>query len=313
MKQTSFALALAYFLIPATLAAATRVSSDSNCPSSDAISVRLLGLLAAGGPAAASARVHGDGQSMRIEVSTPGEEVRQRTVAASGDCNERAEMAALIIAAWLDAMPVGTISTPGIPPKEARPLGTRRGAGEPSDEIEEPFSVINTRALVGAGLFGLTDKQGATAGLSIDGAMPNLLETFGWSAQVQLPLSRQLAIGQGTAHYWRPTLGLGATGDIYAGKWVVRAKIGAELGILAVSGTGFSENRTALTVMWGADAGVLVARAWKRKELWLQVDGVAWPQDRSIRSNQMPSGADILVALPSWELRVGVGFSWGVH
>ena len=51
MKKISLALTLAAVAMPALAPAATRVSSDTNCPSADAISQRLLGLLAAGGPA----------------------------------------------------------------------------------------------------------------------------------------------------------------------------------------------------------------------------------------------------------------------
>ncbi len=55
MKRAWLTILLAAVPVPA--GAAARVSSDSACPSSDAVSQRLLGLLAAGGPEAASAHV----------------------------------------------------------------------------------------------------------------------------------------------------------------------------------------------------------------------------------------------------------------
>jgi hypothetical protein len=313
MKKPSLALTLVVVAVPALANAATRVSSDSNCPSSDAISQRLLGLLAAGGPAISSARVRTEGESLRIELATPGEANRERTVPGSGDCEARAEMAALIIAAWLDAMPVGTISTPGVPPREPPPVPRQTAEPDPLEEPASPPLSLGTRTLVGAGLFGLADSLGASPGFALAAAMPNLLELFGWTAEVSLSLPRQISVGQGTAHYWRPTFGLAATGEIRAKNWAVRPQAGAVLGILLVNGTGYVQNTRSTTVTWGAGAGVALARSWRRNELWLRLDALLWPQGRSVRSKQTPVGSDIEVALPEWESRLAAGFSWGIH
>ena len=312
MRVTAVSLIAAVLAIPAASVAATRVSSDSNCPSSDAISVRLLGLLAAGGPETASARVRSDGESMRIEVSTPGEESRQRTVPGTGDCDARAEMAALIIAAWLDAMPVGTISAPGVPPREIRAAPRRSGESDPLDEPESHAVAISTHTILGAGILGLADRQGASAGLAATVGMPNLLENFGWSFEASLGLPRQTAVGDGIAHIWRPTFAWSASAELYRKNWVVRAQAGLALGILLVNGTEYSPNRSSTSATWGASAGLCLARPWKRHEAWLRLDGVAWPQGRSIRSNSVPSGPDISTPLPEWEIRSAVGFSWGI-
>jgi hypothetical protein len=55
-----------------------------------------------------------------------------------------------------------------------------------------------------------------------------------------------------------------------------------------------------------------LARSWRRNELWLRLDALLWPQGRSVRS-KLPSGSDIEVALPEWEIRLAAGFSWGIH
>ena len=266
MTKGSLALILAVVALPAGSTAATRVSSDSNCPSSDAISQRLLGLLAAGGPATASARVRGEAASMRIEVSTPGEPIRERTVTASGDCDALAEMAALIIASWLDAMPVGTISTPGVPPRDPSPgVSRRRAEADPLDDPENPPIAFSAHTLVGAGFFGLVDGKGAGAGVSLDAGMPNLVEHFGWSVEASLGLPRQMAVGQGAAHYWRPTFALAATTDVSARSWAVRPQAGVALGVLLIHGTGFndqnvsvSELRTGLQSLKTADPDLKV-------------------------------------------------------
>ena len=281
--------------------ASARVSSNSNCPSSDAISLRLLGLLAAGGPESASARVRSEGDSMRIEVSTPGEESRQRTVEVTGDCDSRAEMAAFIIAAWLDAMPVGTVSSPGIPPREVQPASRSSGV------FIKRLS-FSARTLLGGGVFGLGDSLGASAGLAALIGMPNLIENVGWLLEGSMTLSRQMKVGIGSARIRRPTVALSATFELYRKRWLLRAQVGPALGILLIDGTGYQTNRTDTSIMWGADVGLSLARPWRSHEMWLRLDAIAWPQGRSILSQQ-PNHAE---PLPSSEVRLVLGFSLGI-
>ena len=307
---TALALAAAVLTISSRAWAVARVSSNSNCPSSDAISLRLMGLLPAGGPESASARVRSEGDSLRIEVSTPGEASRQRTVEASGDCDARAEMAAFIIAAWLDAMPVGTVRTPGIPPREARPMPKHRRSGDDDPDVERLS--FSTRTLLGFGAFGLADGLGASAGLAAMVGMPNVIENVGWLLEASMSLSRQMAAGQGTAHIRRPTFALPATFELYRKRWLVRAQVGPVLGVLLVDGTGYATNQSDKTVMWGAEVGLSLVRPWQGHELWIRLDANAWPQGRSVLVHQGPSAPNLVAPLPGWEARSMVGFSLGI-
>jgi|GEM_PF-1932011 len=314
MKRLRLLLALAVAAFPAASLGATRVSSDSNCPSSDAISQRLLGLLAAGGPAAAEVVVRNETSSMRIQLSTPGEATRERSVPADGDCATRAEKAALIIASWLDAMPVGTLATPGVPPRVPTPAAqVDSSESDPLDDLDNPPFSIGTHTLLGAGCFAVVDGQGVGGGLALVLGMPNLLERFGWSVEASLGTPRQMSVGQGAARYWRPTLTLAVTAAVRSKNWEARPQAGAVLGVLSIDGTGFnSQNLSATTVNWGAAAGVTLARPWRRNEFWLRVEGVAWPQGRAVRSKQLPTGGDTSASFPNWELRSTAGISWGI-
>jgi hypothetical protein len=309
---TALALTATVLAISSRSLAAARVSSNSNCPSSDAVGVKLLGLLAAGGPESASARVRIEGEFMRIEVSTPGEESQQRTVPATGDCDSLAEMAAFIIAAWLDAMPVRTVSTPGIPPHEVRHVQRSAGESDPLDEAEGERVRFSTRTLLGGGVFGLGDGLGASAGLAATIGMPNAIENVGWLLEASMSLSRQMTVGQGTAHIRRPTFALLATFELYRKRWRLRAQVGPALGVLLVNGTGYVANESDTSVMWGADVGLSLVRPWKRHEMWVRLDATTWPQGRSILSQQGPSMSNIMVPLPSWEVRSALGFSLAI-
>jgi hypothetical protein len=310
MKRRLVLCCLTVLATPTAALAATRVSSDSDCPSSDAISVRLLGLLAAGGPENASVRVHNDGRSMLIEVSAPGEANKQRTVPLTGDCDERAEMAAMIVASWLDAMPVGTIAAPGIPPRERREAARSNGASDASDDPDWVPTRTSGRTLVGAAVFGAADTLGGSGGLALSAAMPELIEDFGVVLEASLGWPRQLTVGEGTATYWRPTLALRASAETPGRHWIVRASIGPALGVMAVSGSGYQKNLTETSVMWGIDSGLAVIRRWRKHEAWGGLGVMAWPQGRHIRSKPDTPGAG--VALPEWEARLAVGFSWGI-
>jgi hypothetical protein len=308
--KTFTVIVLIATMMPLPSLAAARVSSNSNCPSSDAISLRLLGMLAAGGPESASVRVRIEGESMRIEVSTPGEESRQRMVPATGDCESLAEMAALIIAAWLDAMPVGSVRTPGVPPREVRYEPKAGRKAYPFDD-SEPLA-FSTRILLGGGVFGLGDGLGASAGLAAIIGMPNLIENVGWLLEGSMGLSRQMTVGQGTAHIRRPTFALFATFELYRKQWLLRAQVGPALGVLLVNGTGYGANESDTSVMWGADVGLSLVRPWKGHEMWVRLDAIAWPQGRSLLSKQGPASPNIMVPLPSLEVRSVLGFSFGV-
>jgi len=316
MKPSALALFLAAVVMPAPLGAATRVSSNTNCPSADAISQRLLGLLAAGGPATASARVRTEGESLHIELATPGESNQERTVPASGDCEARAEMAALIIAAWLDAMPVGTIGTPGVPPGLLRPPPAPEPAPEPREETEHATRKSDERTLdvhttIGAGLFGFVDSLGATGGVALAVAMPALLHGFGWSAEASLSLPRKVNVGAGWADYWRPTFALAATRELRKEHWRLRPQLGAVLAVLAIKGQGYDYASSPTTVMWGVGAGMTVARPIQHTEPWLRLEGVLWPQGRSLRSQQV-GGPDVVVGLSTWEIRLALGVALGI-
>ena len=257
-------------------------------------------------------RVRNDGPTMRIDLSTPGEETQQRALPleGDGDCNARAEVAAYVIAAWLDAMPVGTIKAPGIPPRERRPLESSGGGSLDDPDVEHVS--INPRTMLGAGVLGASDSLGATAGALVSIGMPSLIEQSGWLFESSLTSSRQLSLGQGTAIFRRPTFTLGLTNDFYRSRWAVRGQLGASLGVLMVRGSGYVGSTSTTSVMWGLDVGLAVVRRWQRREGWVRFAATGWPQGRSIVTRRIDSGAPLSKELPSWDLRLVLGYSFAV-
>jgi hypothetical protein len=309
MKQ---ALALAFLVFPGAALAATGVASDSNCPSSEMVSLKLVGLLPEGGPGKATVRIHSDGGALQIELATSGEEPHRRAVPVTGDCEARAEMAALVIASWLDAMPVGTIRAPGIPPRQVRFRQTQGVEQDGSDDGETEPLAFSMRTYLGASILGLVDGQGAGTGLAMAASMPNLLDEFGLWLDLSLALPRNIAVGQGTAQYWRPTLALAASAEFYRKNLVLRVQAGPALGVLLVHGSGYNPDRSDSSLTWGAQAGLSLVQPWRRDEVWLLLEALLWTQGRAVHS-PTPSGVDLTARLPESELRLSLGFSWEIR
>ena len=166
--------------------------------------------------------------------------------------------------------------------------------------------------MAGAGVLGTSDSLGTTAGALVLVGMPSLVEQTGWLFESSLTSSRQLSLGQGTATFRCPTFTLGLTTDFYRSRWAVRGLLGARLGVLMVNGSGYVGNNATTSVMWGLDVGLALVRRWRRQEGWLRFAATAWPQGRSIVTRLTDSKALLSKELPSWELRVVLGYSFTV-
>jgi hypothetical protein len=288
------------------------VSSNTNCPSSDAISLKLVGLLSAGGPESASVRVRAesnqDGQTIFIEVSTPGEETHQRMLPATGDCESRAEAAALIIAAWLDAMPAANLAAPGVPPRARKAAPAGDDAADLDDEEESEPLLKGLHALLGGSLFGLADRHGADSGLALDATF--LLGALGLSLNTSLALPRTVAVGQGTANYWRPIVELAAMAQLHDAKWSLHIQAGPALALFLVQGTGFNPNRSDYSFELGGNAGLRAMMPWKTRTVWIGCDGILWLQGLEVESSVAGSSDLKHTPLPGWELRLTLGLSW---
>lgn len=286
---------------------AARILSDSDCPAAEAVSERLWALLPVREPGNATARLRIDGPSMRIDLSAVGEQMQSRLLPADGDCAARAELAAYVIAAWLDAMPVRAVRAPGIPPRERPPIEEPT----PLRLFDEPLS-ISTATMLGAALVGESDSAGAAVGALVLVGMPNLVEEGGWVAEASYVSAREIALGQGKVSFRRATFTVALTYDFYRARWIVRGQLGAGLGVLMTTGSGFVAANSATSVMWGLDLGLVLARRFARDEAWLGLGALGWPQGRSVYTRVDGSSQTMSEDFPSWDFRLVVGYSFGV-
>jgi hypothetical protein len=274
------------------------VTSDSGCPSAAAVTAGLAGLLPGNDPGVAVASIVTQDDRQLVKLSSEGEPVGSRELPRQPDCQTRALDAALIIAAWLDAMPARTFE-----PAEA--VSPERRKPEPeSDEDEHP-----ARLWVGLGVLGMLDPMGANLGLTAEFAVDQAVGPFGLAVATSAALARDVSVGQGTARWWRPALQAALRLPFAAGDWTLEASAGPVFGLIVLQGRGYDENSKDVVTSWGAGAGLRSQHTWERCRLWVELGGRLWPETQRIRSEVQDVKATRTRDLPLWEATLGLGVS----
>lgn len=285
--------------------AAPSVTSDSECPSASAVSAGLVGLLPSGDPVFAVANIRTLGDRQVVELSSEGEPVGRRELPPQADCQTRALDAALIIAAWLDAMPARSFEPPDVT-ASAPPPHDKTSAVPPTDE--EPH-----RVWVGLGLLGMLDAVGANMGMTAEVAIERVVGSLGLAAATSAALARDVTVGQGTARWWRPALQAALRLPLLDDDWNLEASLGPILGLIVLQGRGYDQNRKDVVSSWGAGAGLRSARTWGRAQLWFELSGRFWPERQRIRNEVQDTKTTRTEELPRWEGYFGLGFSLAAH
>jgi len=286
--------------------AAPVITSDSDCPAASETAARLAGLLSGNNPVVSGvAHIRVQGGQMLVELAGEGEPAAIRILPADADCHVRAQNAALVIAAWLDNLPADPlVQADSVAALAMEPNSLRTPVSANTSPAQPRFSL-------GAAAFASIDAQGPGAVLSAEAAWRNLAGRFGLATALSLPLPRETSVGLGRARWWRPVLALALRAPLTQGTWSLDASVGPIFGLLAVAGSGFDQNRTDLTVSWGATAGFRLARRSSSKwAYWAELRTMLWPAAQHIRNEVL--GADPkLAALPRIEAQLGLGCSFG--
>ena len=282
------------------LATPVEVHSTTACPSSEAIAARILPLL----PGASPENNPADRADLQVSQGEPlaprrlhlrlagadGTLIGQREIPPSDNCDELAEMVAVLLASW-ESNPHAGI------PRLAEPLIAKSapvsGGGTPGLELQ-------LGAGGGAALLGGT---AATARLEIGlGSRQSH-----WQGRVGLAgqTARQTTLTPGHVH-WRhsmTTISLGwRTLD---SDWLVSADAGPLLGVATLSGQDFPRNQQRNSFEYGLDAGLRAGRRWRRFTLWADLRGQSWLQHQRAKV----TGATTTMTLSPWDLAATLGLS----
>jgi hypothetical protein len=297
---------LVLLAFPALARANPTVTSDSECPSADAVTAALAGLLPPGGPVSAQARIRTLDDHQEVAFSSEGEPAHSRELPQDPDCGARAQAAALIIAAWMDAMPVGALSLPEVAVATAQPAD--------SLPAEDPSTASERRQVwPGLGVLGMIDTVGANLGLTGEVGVEHVVGGLGLAAALSAALARDVSVGQGSARWWRPAMELQVRLPVLPEDWNVEASLGPAVGLIILQGRGYDRNSKDVASCWGAGAGLRSSRTWGRTRLWIEARARLWPETQKIRNEVKDAPLPRTQELPHWEGYLSLGFSLAVR
>jgi hypothetical protein len=291
------------FFLAIWLAAPVEVHSATACPSSEAITARLLPLLP-GEASKTSLADQADLKGSQGEISGPlrlrlasadGTLIGQREIPRSDHCDELAETVAVLLASW-ESNPHAAIPPMAEAPVIAKPTPASPGAPTGLE--------LQLGAGGGAALLGGTAASGRLE-LGLSSLRSHWQGRIGLAAQT----SRQTALAPGQVH-WRHSM---ATVSLVLRTlnpdWLLSADAAPLLGFATLSGQGFDVNQQQNSLEFGLDAGLRAGLRWRRFILWADLRGESWLQ----RQRARVTGSDGAMALARWDLAATLGLSASLY
>lgn len=320
---------------PAPAAVIVRASGD--CPSAGAVTGALAKLLA---PAALPdrslpsdlAEIEVRGATLAISLRrASGEIVGRRELAAPSGCADRAESAAIVVAAWethlgdrpaqdLQIDPPRGVTPPSVAATRP-PASSFVGAEIPAPSVPpwKPtvvhaagslgVSAAERRRFVlapGASLFASIDANDTALGGAAEVVLSRPGAPFAFGGSALFVASHATTVSPGVGSWRRFGLVLdGRRRAAWPSAWL-EARVGLALTALAIGGSALGETTGGITLDPGALVGLRVGLAGGPAVSWLEVAATAWPRRQTVYVRDGGS-AD----LPRFEALVGVGLSWG--
>lgn len=286
------------------LAAPVEVHSATACPSSEAITARLLPLL----PGQASKTSLADQADLKLIPGEPagpprlrlrltsadGTPIGQRDIPLSDRCDELAETVAVLLASWKSD------PQPGIPPL----------AGPPAIARSAPASTGATAGLelqlgvgAGAALLGGTAPSGR-----LEAGLGSLHSHWQGRIGLAAEATRQTALAPGHVHWRHGMATVSLVCRTLNPDWLLSADAGPLLGFATLSGQGFDVNQQQNSLEFGLDAGLRAGLRWRRFTLWADLRGESWLQ----RQRARVTGGDA-IAMARWDLAATLGLSASLY
>ncbi len=301
-------------LVALGLTAGLVVDATGACPRAQGVEERLAALMGeADAGRAARVRVVEDGgasRRLRVEiVAGDGAVLLLRELGGEGSCDERAEAAAVVVAAWLaqDATASPAATSPSPSPSIS---SSSSSSSSPSPPISSsPSSSVSSSS--SSGRWEFAAAAGVVAGTAPALRVDTLWAPFRGRAMLRASLllegTRESALAGGQARWLRGAAGLGLGYRLSGGAVAADLTLDALLGAVRVSGAEFTTSQSS----WGGDlggaAGVQVMRARGRVRPLLGFSVLGWLGQHRAEVG----GVTETRAIPRVDFLVMVGLGFG--
>jgi hypothetical protein len=279
------------------------ITSDSACPSAQAIEAALASLRAPGDWPVGRVRVQAEGDALWVDL---GPDQPKRRVPVTADCDERATTVALVIATWSDDLPTDAASTPLLRTRAVP--GVRRLEAQSSPPSTPGAS--SSEHELGAGIF-VAVSDGIAPGVSIDFVQTRASNGLGWQADLALPGYREQVAPGGSTRWTRATLTLSINGRATIGRFILSGDAGLAGAYTLTSGRGYSIEASGLSALTaGGVAGVRAALPLRGVRLWVGLRVFHWLLPHTVLVSSTDGARVGTAVLPSTDVHCGAGLSY---
>jgi hypothetical protein len=287
---------------------AISVRGETTCPTASEVSAALSGLVTPPAPPAAPdvVELSRHGASINVKLATAASEVvAEKRLPESLSCAERAQTAAVMVAAW-EARLRGAVSPWPLPPPPAVTATARppvaAATAPPPLAVREPMQ-IDTGAAVLASIAAGTASPAAL----VEATFSRRGSRFALSVGALAVGTHDVAVGSGRGS-WRRWGGVIEARSLTGGRALeLELHAGVALTALAVTGQSLPDPSGATIFDPGAIAGLRAFWRVGRVAPWLEASLASWPRAHGLYVRGTSLSADI----PPFEGLLGVGVSLG--
>jgi hypothetical protein len=232
----------------------------------------------------------------RIRVSLGEDQAVWREVPAPADCADRANRAALVIAAWSGELPAQTTSAPSLSVAVPAPLPVQAVVAKHSATVFE-LGFSGFYSMVG----------GSVPGGRIELAWLRREGWWGLRAGASYQATKSLYVDIGRTQYDRTLLGAALVLQWNRPRYFLSSDWGLVGALVRVHGDGYTENESASGLNVALDAEGRVGLRLRAFRIWADAVLYRWLGKETIRVDPMSTGLSSTATLPRWDVHLGLG------
>ncbi len=240
-------------------------------------------------------RLSTEASLLRVRMEDAGGNlVGERTLPSEGSCDARAELVAVVLAAWEEELPTRVATLP-----EPRPVAVAVSA------TEGPPPSLQAAVGVGGSLAPESIALGAWTA-TVEGSLGTRAQGWGGLLAFAGSSGRRVTLGAGEIDWLRLSAGVGPRYRLPVKRQ--RFDFSAELdgAALSLQGVGYATNYRPAGFNLGAGVGVACVFTQTALSPWLKLAGRQWFGTQQAQVN----GVEGMASIPGFEAALTVGMAW---